>query len=122
MGLVTVMSNLVLRGPIPWKWGESRVNGGSARVKRCSVIGGCRTFSYLTIWSIKRVFTPRYFFKNTVAKVFHEHLFFAFHILDNDVLNGWVSVELENMLAFHDAGPAVLVPHLHQDSTKDWLG
>ena len=46
----------------------------------------------------------------------------AFHIFDDEVLDCSVSVILEDMLTLHNAGPAILISHLHQDSTQDRLG
>ena len=66
-------------GPCLSDWGKARVIGRSAGVigrstrvigRSTRVVGSCCTLSDLTIWCNKEVFTPRYFFQDTITEVF----------------------------------------------------
>ena len=96
-----------------------RIIRGSVLVK-IRVISGA--FSYLAIWGNKRVLTTGYLLEDAVAKILHEHLLLGFHVFNNNVLGSNIWVVLECVLVLHDAGPGLLVPHLHQDSTKGRVG
>ena len=56
----------------------------------------------MTIGCDEGVLTARYSFEDVVAKVFHEHLLLAFHILDDDVRDVVVWMLLEGVLVLHD--------------------
>ena len=56
----------------------------------------------MTIGCDEGVLTARYSFEDVVAKVLHEHLLLAFHILDDDVRDVVVWMLLEGVLVLHD--------------------
>ena len=61
-----------------------------------------KTFPYLTIGCDEGILTARYSLEDVVAKVLHEHLLLAFHILDDNVRNVCVSVLMEGVLILHN--------------------
>ena len=56
----------------------------------------------MTIGCDEGVLTARYSFEDVVAKVLHEHLLLAFHILDDNVRNVCVRVLMEGVLILHN--------------------
>ena len=67
------------------------------------VVGLLKTFPYLTVGCDKCILTSRNSLEDVVAKVLHEHMFLALHVLDDDVRDATIGVVLEGVLVLHDA-------------------
>ena len=61
-----------------------------------------KTFSYLAIGCDKGILTSRNSLEDVIAKVLHEHLFFALHVLDDDVRDVVIRVLMEGVLVLHN--------------------
>ena len=61
-----------------------------------------KTFPYLTIGCNKCILTSRDSLEDVVTEVLHEHLFFALHVLDDDVRDVVIRVLLEGVLVLHN--------------------
>ena len=61
-----------------------------------------KTISNLTVGAYEGILATRDSLEDIVAKVLHEHLLLAFHILDDNVRNVCVSVLMEGVLILHN--------------------
>ena len=61
-----------------------------------------KTISNLTVGAYEGILATRDSLEDVVAKVLHEHLFFALHVLDDDVRDVVIRVLFEGVLVLHN--------------------